>query len=200
MIVPVVLTCLILFATGCRNTPTSAGRTGNRTPLDEIQNNAVINETALHEAALNGQYEVVKDLLSADADVNVLDPDGRTALMYATFNGHLEIAEILIDSGTEINLQDQYGRTALMFASSGPYPETVKLLLDHGADPNLADAEEHFTALMYAAAEGQLEVVKLLLENHADPAMLDVDGDDAETFARNNGHLEVAEMFSATSR
>ena len=41
-----------------------------------------------------------------------------------------------------------------------------------------------------------LEVVKLLLENGAEPAMKDIDGDNAETFARQNGHIEVAELLS----
>jgi len=115
--------------------------------------------------------------------------------MYAAFNGHAEIIKLLIDKEALINACDSSGRTALMMASSGPYPAAVKILLDHNADPNLTDTEEHFTALMYAAAEGQMDVVKILLAYRADPAMKDVDGDDAMTFARNNGHNDIVSLL-----
>ena len=84
-----------------------------------------------------------------------------------------------------------------MMASSGPFPETVKLLLDHYADPDIADKEEHFTAIMYASAEGQLEVVRLLLAHNADPTLKDIDGDNALTFAANNGHPYVVELLKS---
>ncbi len=96
-----------------------------------------------------------------------------------------------------MNSTDNYGRTALMMASSGSNPESVKLLLDNNADPNLIDKEEHFTALMYAASEGQMENVKILLGRKANLLLKDIDGDDAETFARNNNHNEVADLIKS---
>jgi len=157
--------------------------------------NPPVNNT-IHQAALEGRTELVKKLLTEGLDVNTIDEDGRSPLMYAAFNGHYEIMKLLIDKGALTNACDSNGRTALMMAASGPYPAAVKLLLDHQADPNLIDKEEHFTALMYAAAEGQLDVVKILLAYKADPGLKDVDGDDALTFARNNGHIEVASLLS----
>jgi hypothetical protein len=150
---------------------------------------------SIHEAALNGQMNQVKEMLEKGLDANTRDREGRTALMYASYNGHTEIAKMLIENGALVNLADSYGRTALMMASSGPFPATVKILLDKQADPNIADADEHFTALMYAAAEGHLDVVKILLSYRADPALKDIDGDDAMTFATNNGHKEVASLL-----
>jgi len=76
----------------------------------------------------------------------------------------------------------------------------VKMLLDQKADPNMVDREEHFTALMYAAAEGQLEVVKILLSYKADPNLKDIDGDDALTFARNNGHMAVVAQLESIKK
>ena len=89
------------------------------------------------------------------------------------------------------------GRTALLYASTGPFPETVKILLDKGAKPNIIDSDEHFTPLMHAAAEGNLDVVKILLEYEADLSLTDVDGDDAESFARQAGHIQVAEYLQS---
>jgi len=50
---------------------------------------------------------------------------------------------------------------------------------------------------MHAAAEGNLEVVKILLEAGSDPALKDVDGDNAASFARQAGHIAVADYLEA---
>ena len=154
-------------------------------------------EQALHEAALNGEAGTVETLLGEGVDVNVVDAEARTALMYSSFNGHTDIVRKLLNAGAEVSLRDGMGRTALLYAATGPFPETVKLLLESNADPNIRDADEHFTPLMHAAAEGQLEVVEILLEYGADPSLKDVDGEDAELFARQNGHTEVAELLKS---
>ncbi len=150
---------------------------------------------SLPEAALNGQTDEVQKSLERGVNVDTRDEDGRTALMYAAFNGHKEIMEQLIKKGAAVNLTDNFGRTALMFASSGPYPDAVKLLLTNQADPNIADKEEHFTALMYAAAEGQTEIVRILITYKADPKLKDIDGDNALTFAQNNGHPDIVKLL-----
>jgi len=166
----------------------------------EVNNTKPEQNISIHEAALNGQLSQVMRLLEEGLDVNIKDQEGRTALMYASFNGHTEIMKKLIEKGALVNERDSYGRTALMMASSGPLPASVKLLLDHQADPNITDTDEHFTALMYAAAEGHLDVVKILLSYRADPALKDVDGDDAITFANNNGHKEVAALLQSLKK
>ena len=48
---------------------------------------------------------------------------------------------------------------------------------------------------MFAASEGQLDVVKILLANGADASLKDIDGDNAEAFARQKGHVAVAEYI-----
>jgi ankyrin repeat protein len=186
---------MILITAGCMNSSNTA--TKSATPVhSEVTPVITAKDISIHEAALNGQLSLVSGLLSGGIDVDQPDQDGRTALMYASYNGHNEVIKKIIESKADINIQDNYGRTALMMAASGPYPAAVKLLLDHQADPNLVDKEEHFTALMYAAAEGQTDVVKILLSYRADPSLKDVDGDDALTFARNNGHNEVAALLA----
>jgi len=152
-------------------------------------------EALLRNASLEGDFEIIQQLLAINVDVNALDQEGRTALMFAAYNGKLEIVKALVEKAALVNLQDYSGRSALMFASSGKFPATVEFLLVNKADPNLVDSEEKFTALMFAAAEGNMEVVKLLLAGNADPNMKDVDGETAEIFARNNGHVGVAEFF-----
>jgi len=147
------------------------------------------------QAALEGHTATVQQALDKGTDPNQVDENGRTMLMVASFNGHRDIMELLIKAGTHIDTQDAAGRTALMFASTGKDTDTVSLLLKHGAKINLVDGEEHWSPLMFAAAEGNIEVVQLLLDQGADITHVDIDGESSELFARNNGHIEVADLL-----
>jgi ankyrin repeat protein len=160
-----------------------------------VAKSGLMEEESLRQAALDGKIDEVKQLLEAGTNVNAPNAEGRNALMSAAFNGHSGIVLTLLDSGAALERRDLVGRTALFYASTGPFPETVKILLDKGAEPNIVDSEEHFSPLMFAASEGNLEVVRILMEYKADPALTDVDGDNAETFARQAGHIEVAEFL-----
>ncbi|MFW6202775.1 MAG: ankyrin repeat domain-containing protein [Marinilabilia sp.] len=150
---------------------------------------------SFHEAAMTGNIDAVNAYIKNGSDIEVTNKDGHTPLMLAAYNGHSDIVEKLLKKGADINKTDNKNLTSLHFAASGPFPETVKLLLQHGADVNAIDDIEGFTPLMYAAAEGNAEVAKILLGNEADPSLTDEDGDDAQTFARQNNHQEIAEIL-----
>ncbi len=152
-------------------------------------------EDLLRQFSLEGDMEKVSASMEAGTDVNAMDADGRTALMFAAFNGHSEIVLMLLDKGAVLDRRDQMGRTALLYAATGPFPETVSILLDRGSEPNVVDSDEHFSPLMHAAAEGNLDVVKVLLKAGADLTLMDVDGDDASSFARQSGHMEVVQLL-----
>jgi len=194
---------LLICFTGCKDKKSGSGSPeADQTaipPAAEVSGQE--KEQSLRDAALNGQFETIEKLVGENINVNAADADGRTALMLASFNGHSGIVALLTNNGAVVDLVDGFGRTALHYASTGPFLPTVEFLLKKGADPNLVDSEEHFTPLMFAAAEGHIDVVQILLEYHADPAMKDIDGDTAESFARQNGHEEVANLLqSAVTR
>lgn len=159
-------------------------------------NLAMVNEQ-MRNAALDGDIPGIDNALKAGADVNSPDAEGRTALMFAGFNGHSEIVLKLLDAGAGIDRRDIMGRTALLYTATGPFPETVRILLDRGANPNVVDSDEHFSPLMHASAEGNLDVVKLLVEAGANSALTDIDGDDALSFARQAGHVDVMTYLGA---
>jgi ankyrin repeat protein len=193
---------LLLFTLlGCNRSPSATKDAGK----EEVQEEKITpllksapdpaSEEALRQAALEGIIEQVKSLLDHGAKVDAPDADGHTALMFAAFNGHSDVILLLLDQGAALDRRDLMGRTALLYASTGPFPETVKILLDKGAKPNVVDSDEHFSPLMHAAAEGNLAVVKVLIEHGADLSLVDVDGDDAESFARQAGHQQVADYL-----
>ena len=154
-----------------------------------------LEEQALMESAFTGNLEEVRRLVLDGTRVDVIDEERRTPLMFTVFNGHAPVAEYLLDAGAEIDAKDSSGRTALMYASSGPFAETVGLLLTRGAEVNVQGTLEGFTPLMTAAAEGLADVVRILLAAGADRDIRDEDGDTALTFAKQNGHSEVAALL-----
>lgn len=93
----------------------------------------VDNDTALIEAARNNHAAIVQALITAGADLNLQNMEGRTALIEAICFGHSEIALALIRSGANLNLQDSNGFTALNWARNYWLSEIVQILSDAGA-------------------------------------------------------------------
>jgi ankyrin repeat protein len=94
-------------------------------------------ESPLMLAALKGDLELCKRLISRDADVN---KTGWTALHYAATGGFPEIAQLLIDSFAYIDAESPNGTTPLMMAAMYGNAATVKVLLDGGADPYIKNS------------------------------------------------------------
>src|SRR5579871_2321829 len=110
--------------------------------------------TPLLFAARQGCLECARILVSKDADINVVDPDGISAPLMATINGHYDVAAFLIEKGANPNLADSTGRAVLFSAvdfhtmpqSNRPSPrdsdstvsslELIQILLAHGANVN----------------------------------------------------------------
>ena len=90
-------------------------------------------ETALMLAALNGDGDLVKLLITKGAEVN---KKGWTPLHYAAANGNDDIAKLLLGYSAYVDAQSPNGTTPLMMAARGDHISTLKLLLDSGADIN----------------------------------------------------------------
>ena len=71
----------------------------------------------LHAAAVNGQLEMVRELLERGARVDLPCRLGRTALIDAADMGHLSIVLVLLQHLADPDLQDSDGRNALMMAA-----------------------------------------------------------------------------------
>ena len=57
--------------------------------------------TALHEAAVDGNINIMKALVDHGAKINVYDSEGFTPLDYAVFGGNFECASYLIENGAK---------------------------------------------------------------------------------------------------
>ncbi len=88
---------------------------------------------AIDFAAINGEVELAKLLLSAGADVNHRQGGfwGETALMHAVFHDRMDVVRLLIAQGADVNLANKQGQSPMYYAAAKP--EMMQLLIEAGA-------------------------------------------------------------------
>ncbi|MBL0265779.1 MAG: ankyrin repeat domain-containing protein [Leptospiraceae bacterium] len=84
-------------------------------------------DSPLHDAAIEGNLEMVKLLISKRTDINKRNKYGNTPLHYASIAGHLEIVKYLLSNGAN-NLKSNSGKTPLDFARDKEHVEIVSAL------------------------------------------------------------------------
>ena len=124
--------------------------------------------TALVAAAMGGQIEIMRLLLTHGADVNAgtKSREGYSALIGAAENSHLAAIQLLLQHGAEVNARNRYGDTALLKAVAlkqvrSGNGQIVRILLEHGADAAIRDASGK-SALDHARQDRDREMVELL--------------------------------------
>jgi ankyrin repeat protein len=152
---------------------------------DSVFANDTNGVTPLHEAAAQGQIEVVKSLVASKFDVNTNDGFRETPLHWASVNnqkvaaalllenkGHKDIVEYLLAHNAQANLavtnKDCCNETLLYEAITFGRTNVVESLLA-GHVPNInAPCYAGQTCLHLAADKQCLKFAELLLENGAD--------------------------------
>ncbi len=95
-------------------------------------------QPAIHYTKDN--YEILKLLIDAGADVNSEKSATGTVLTSGALNADKKVIKLLLKAGADINNQNNMcGCTPLMNASSNGRLEIVKILIEHKADATLKD-------------------------------------------------------------
>jgi hypothetical protein len=156
-------------------------------------------ETQLQFFSWKGMTSSVKRILemkSIDVEARTGgEEDGWTCLMTAARNGHIDICRLLIDKGAQVNAKDSRVYALLHGAVDKGHIKIVRLLCDHGAD---IEARYIFglRPLHRTARNGHISAAKELIEvRSADINARDDDGWTALSFARVNGHADVADYL-----
>jgi ankyrin repeat protein len=86
----------------------------------------------LHEAVMEGDYELTRTLLQT-CDINEADDNlgGRTALHLAAIRGRADLMSLLLSHGADATVSDNQGNTALHWCG---HEDCVELLVDYGAN------------------------------------------------------------------
>ena len=142
-------------------------------------------QTPIHLAALNGQLDTVKYLVSF-TDVPIARDDfGNTPIHSAANNGHLDVVKFLVDFTDTPNTPNNFGSTPCHEASRNGHLNVVTYLMDYTDAPMTQDNSGD-TPIHEAASNGHLDVVKFLVAYT-----------DTPNITNNAGHtpIQVANML-----
>ncbi|KAK3395161.1 ankyrin repeat-containing domain protein [Podospora didyma] len=144
----------------------------NQRYLSEIDHLAPDGRAPIHVGAGRGDFDAVKLLLAAGANINTRSTIGETALHAACRYSHFRVAQLLLQAGASVDDRDKLGATPLHLACrrrSDAYSTTkmLSLLKQHGADFNAAD-NDGVAPLHEAAVRGTVEATQFLLKHGAD--------------------------------
>ena len=161
-------------------------------------------DRALLEAAEEGKFEEVVEILDAGASVNAaIDGDG-TPLIAAARKGQLKVVTLLVDRGADINMAVSGDGNPLIMAAAAGRLAVVAFLLERGADvEQVVPGDEN--ALIAASGHGHLQVVQQLVAWRANvnarvwaPEALSGDHGEWRTplsMARRGGHEDVVKFL-----
>ena len=152
-----IITIAAVLLAGCGEVQQSADPVAHQSdPISEV-------DSALLDAAKEGNIEAVKQHLVNGADVNAKD-DGWTPLHNAAGYSTKEMVELLISNGANVNAKNDDGWTPLHDAAT---KEVAELLIAKGADVEAKDKDD-WTPLHKATFGGHKEMVELLIAEGAD--------------------------------
>lgn len=152
---------------------------------------------SLHAAVLRHSLPESAAAISAGADVNARDLEGRTALFYACMDGEETIVDALIRANADVNLKDKAGETPLHFAARFHRERIAEQLLRAGAAVDPQDTHGN-TPLWRAVFEskGRGEMIALLLSCGADRSLENNHGVSPLGLAQRIGNFNVHQFFA----
>ena len=156
-------------------------------------------DAAFEAAALGDVGSLATAVDATPGIVHEQSGDGWTALHLAAAFGTPEAVQLLLDRGAPVDAVStnaQKNQPLHAALALGRNPETIRILLDAGADPN-ARQTGGYTAIFSAAAANRRDLVELLVAHGADPAILNDFGQSAAGFARERGHVELADWLDS---
>ncbi len=160
---------------------------------------AILPESPVADAAMNGNLEAVRELLKEGADVNLAQGDGMTGLHWAAEAGDLEMVGMLLEAGANVKGVTRIGDyTSLHIASEAGHGEVVRALLEAGADVEARRAFAGTTPLHLAAASGSVSSIDALVGFGADINAQEWEWEQTPLiFAASLGRAEAVKMLLA---
>lgn len=128
---------------------------------------------SLHQAALTGSVEQLRQMIAQGANVKDAGKLGITPLHFAATEPAK--VRVLLNAGADANAASAQGRTPLMVAAAAGAIESARLLMAKGADVKARD-KAGATAALLAAANGHEELTRMLVERGADVNAVDAAG------------------------
>ena len=151
-------------------------------------------ETALMNAAADGDTMLIKVFLELGTNVNAETWEGVTPLMYAAQEGHLRAVEILLDAGADVNKKPANQIDALLGACIAGHVYIADTLILNGANVNTRNLDG-VSPLMYAAAFDYQVLADVLIFYKANINASDNFGNEAIHYSTFYGNAYITELL-----
>lgn len=147
-----------------------------------------------------GNKNMMKLFIEAGADVNAVDMNNESVLMRAIWLKDAEIVELLINAGADVNVKSNYiDETALKSAVLVEQKEIVELLVNAGADVNASGEDERLgdTPFTRSLSSNNLNngIAEYLVKAGADVNVKSKDGKTALIQAAIRGEKYIVEFL-----
>lgn len=147
--------------------------------------------TALSHAAKDGNVDIVKILVAAKCDLNIVGGINEwtgqcrwSPLMIASSEGHIAIVDELLKGSADLHIKDFDGNTALMLAALNGHTDVIVMLHEKGADINTVNKDKRNALLLTLRKERNPTITALkLIELGCDHTLIDKDGKTASNYA-----------------
>jgi ankyrin repeat protein len=126
------LTAILLVGLAVNAKPITTNLSTNvvDSTLDNLTIMTIVTETDTFCTLIKqGNFEAVKDMIEAGADVNKKSV-GLTPLMYAARQNRVEITKLLIANGADLKVKSKRGYTALKYAEMSKAHDTFQIISD----------------------------------------------------------------------
>lgn len=167
-------------------------------------------ERSLHIACHHGYIDITKLLVSAGADVNVMDQYQRTPLMLLSTRHcddpalhrqrqdevSVQIADYLIKHGANVYAEDSQKNTVLDHLATRDLAVVGEYIIAQHADLDLEHRDwEGSTPLCNAVAFHSFDMVEMLLRHGANLKTIDGNGLNVLHYIANYGNLDTVRLF-----
>jgi ankyrin repeat protein len=182
------------------------------------------NGMTIHEAAAQGQIDVIRELKAKGINLSVINRSGNPPIHIAASKGHVPFIRALIDNGVSVSIRNEYGDSPIHAASKSGHVPAIEALLERGADVEAVDqdgrtpllraaqydceaavryllgagAKVHagrLSALHVASSYGHVRIVTLLLQHGARTYGIDKEEETPLHKAASRGHDKVVECL-----
>nr|XP_008114260.1 PREDICTED: ankyrin repeat and EF-hand domain-containing protein 1 [Anolis carolinensis]XP_016851574.1 PREDICTED: ankyrin repeat and EF-hand domain-containing protein 1 [Anolis carolinensis] len=157
--------------------------------------------TPVMKAAELGHDLALEVLVQAEADMTIVDAEGKGVLFYCILptKRHNRCAQMALEFGADVNNCTTEGKPVFVQACEQAHEikEMCMQFLERGANPNSTNTATGRTALMEASREGVLEIVRGILERGGEVNVFDHERHHAAHFAAKGGFFEILKILSA---
>ena len=150
--------------------------------------------TALAIATLYGYIDVMKLLITAKADVNIMNSRLECPLFLACENSRIEATQLLLDAGATVELQNAEGWTPMLVSAYADCIELMQMLIDAKADVNTR-SDRGRTPLITVVGHSDTDAVKLLLAAGARVDSKNQDGDHELHIAAQTANVDITRVL-----